>query len=296
MKWLFFILLIIGGTYLVSVMERYFYENRLDFIAPFRSLFRMFLKEDVKPKDHDKIFYEAAPILFIIAVILAISVLPFGEDLVIIDMATGALFLNAALAYIMVAMLMAGWAPNGVYSLVSGWRFLGQLIAYSMPIVMTITAAVMRAESISLIKIIESQQSLWNIIYQPIGFILFYLSAMALAFIPPFDLPVAKGELAGGSWAEFTGVRFMLFRVGRLMLVFTLSLAVVILFLGGWLGPWLPGYLWIIIKTLVVVASFFAVGRIITRIQHDILLSWSWKYATPAALFNIFYVGVILLL
>ena len=180
---------------------------------PFRKFFRLLVQEEIKPGQRDKIFYETAPFLFAAAVLGAFSVLPLLENTVIVNMATGGLFLNAALAYIMVSMLMAGWSANGVYSMIGGWRFLAQLIAYSMPVVMTITAAVMRAESISLIKIVESQQGLWNIIYQPVGFVLFYLSAMALSFLPPFDLPVSKGELAGGVWSEFTGVRLLVFKI-----------------------------------------------------------------------------------
>lgn len=296
LTWILIAILFFAGVYLIAVMERWIYHDKMDFARPFRRFFSLFIQEDVKPEKRDKVFYETAPFLFTGAVMLAVSVLPFAKDKVIADMATGGLFLNAALAYIMVAMLMAGWSANGVYSMIGGWRFLGQLVAYSMPVVMTITAAVMRAESINLVRIVESQEPLWNIIYQPVGFILFYLSAMALSFLPPFDLPTSEGELAGGVWSEFTGVRLLIFRLGRLMLIMTLSVAIVALFLGGWYGPLLPGFVWIFIKTLLIAASLFFAGKKISRINHDHLLSWSWKYATPAALFNIFYVGVILLI
>lgn len=294
--WILIAFLFFAGIYFIAVAERYFYSNRFDITYPIRKLFYLFHQEDIKPAQRDSVFYETAPFLFVAAVIAAFSILPLTENTVLVPMATGGLFLNAALAYIMVAMVMAGWSANGVYSMIGGWRFLAQLIAYSMPVVMTITAAVMRAESISLIKIVESQQSLWNILYQPIGFVLFYLSAMALSFLPPFDLPLSRSELAGGVWAEFTGVRLLVFRTGRLMLILTLSVSIVVLFLGGWYGPWLPGFGWMILKTAVVSVSLMVAGKKVSRLHHDQLLSWSWKYLTPAALFNIFYVGVILLL
>ncbi|MGK7395636.1 MAG: complex I subunit 1/NuoH family protein [Candidatus Cyclobacteriaceae bacterium M3_2C_046] len=296
LSWILIIFLFFVGIYLITVLERYIYHSKTDFLRPWRRLFSLLLQEEIKPLQRDKIFYEVAPPIFLTAVVLAFSVLPLDQNKVVVNMATGGLFLNAALAYIMVAMLMAGWSANGVYSLIGGWRFLAQLIAYSMPIVMTITATVMRAESINLINIVESQAPLWNIIYQPLGFILFYLSALALAFLPPFDLPVAEGELAGGVWSEFTGAKLLIFRLGRLMLILTLSIAIVVLFLGGWYGPVLPGFAWLFLKSILVAASLLLAGKKFTRLQHDQLLSWSWKYATPVALFNIFYVGVILLL
>jgi NADH-quinone oxidoreductase subunit H len=254
------------------------------------------VQEDVKPHQRDKVFYETAPILFIAAALLAVGVLPFARGFMITGLSTGALFINAAFAYIMVAMVMAGWAPNGVYAMIAGWRFLAQLIAYSMPIVMAITATVMRAQSMSMTDIIQSQAHIWNIIYQPVGFVLFYIASMALAFLPPFDLPLAPGELAEGVWAEFTGARLLIFRLGRLMLILSLSLAVTVLFLGGWEGPWLPGFVWTFIKTLVVATSFFLFGQLVPRLQQDDMLAWSWKLLTPAALFNILWVGILLLL
>jgi NADH-quinone oxidoreductase subunit H len=291
-----FIMLYLAAIYLIAVLEQHSIQKTWNFTGPLNSIVFYFTQEDVKPHQRDKVFYELAPVLFIAAALLAIVVLPFSKEFTITGLSTGALFINAVFAYIMVAMVMAGWAPNGVYSMIGGWRFLGQLVAYSMPIVMAITATVMRAESMSMEAIVNSQASLWNIVYQPVGFVLFYLASMALAFLPPFDLPLAPGELAGGVWAEFTGARLLIFRLGRLMLILSLSLAITVLFLGGWQGPFLPGFIWTFIKTITVAASFFFVGNFMPRMRHDDMLEWSWKYLTPAALFNILWVGILLLI
>tara|TARA_R110002126_G_scaffold169359_5_gene318303 strand:+ start:1530 stop:2432 length:903 start_codon:yes stop_codon:yes gene_type:complete len=289
-------LLFLGGVYFVAVLESRSITGSISWGGPFRSFFVLFAREEIKTRKHDKVFFETAPILFIGSVLLTISILPFGRESVIVNLGTGALFINAALVYVMVAMLMAGWAVNGAYAMIGGWRAIAQLIAYSMPVVMVLTATVMRAESMFLTDIVESQESLWNILYQPVGFILFYISALAITFLPPFDLPVAEGELAGGVWADLTGTRKLLFRLGRLALVLTLSLAVVVLYLGGWMGPWLPDFVWTFVKTLLVAASFFAIGHFMPRIRHDHLLEYNWKYGVPLALYNIFQVGVVLLL
>jgi NADH-quinone oxidoreductase subunit H len=295
-SWILIGLLFAVSIYFVALMEHWSFSGRLDWAGPFNALLRSFGQEEIRTRRYDTVFYEATPVIFIVVVLLSITILPFAKDTVILDLGTAALFINAALVYIMVSLIMAGWSANGVYGMIGGWRAMAQLIAYSMAVVMAITAAVMRAESMGMLEIVQSQAPLWNIVYQPVGFLLFYFAVMAMAFLPPFDLPTAEGELAGGAWAEFTGARKILFRLGRLILVLTLSLAVTIFFLGGWLGPWLPGFVWTFIKTALVAASFFWVGRYFPRIRHDHLLEWGWKYAVPAALFNILQVGIVLLL
>jgi len=210
-------------------------------------------------------------------------------------MATGALFINAALVYVLVALLIAGWGPDGAYAMIGGWRFLGQLIAYAMLIVMPITAVVMRAESLLTTQIVVSQANLWNIVYQPLGFVLFYIAAMALAFLPPFDLTTSKGELAGGVEAEYSGVRLAVFRLGRLTLIITLAAATVVFYLGGWQGPWLPPWAWSAIKILAVTATMLLAGRYMPRIREADLLSWCWMLGIPLALLNILLVGILVL-
>lgn len=296
MIWIVIILVFLGSLYGIALLERWSVYRDWNFMYPLKAFSGIFVQEDIVPRKHDTVFFETAPILFIAAAFMAIGVLPFAPGMVPGGIATGALFVNAAWAYIMVTLLMAGWAPNGVYAMVGGWRFLGQMVAYSMPIVMAITATVMRAESMDLLKIVESQAGLWNIIYQPLGFVLFYLAAMALAFLPPFDLPQAGSELAGGVFAEFTGKRLLLFRLGRLILIFSLSLAVTVFYLGGWQGPLLPDVVWTFVKTILVAASLFWAGGLMPRLQYDHMLEWSWKYGVPAALVNILWVGVLLLL
>lgn len=289
------ILFLLAGSYLLAVVERWSVEGRWRWLSPVWKGFTTLGRESVRPRKYDSVFYEWAPLLFISAAVLAAMVLPLSKSLVVVNLGTGALFVNAALAYIMVSVLIGGWGANGNYSMVAGWRFLAQLIAYSMPVVMALTATAMRAESLLPSDIIKTQEGLWNIVQQPLGFLLFYFAAIALAFLPPFDLPIAS-ELAGGAFAEYTGKRLFILRVGRLFLVLVLALAVTVFFLGGWQGPWLPGFAWTALKTLAVAASFFVIGKYLTRIPHDLLLEWSWKYGTPLALLNILWVGIILLL
>ncbi len=290
------ILALLFGAYLVAVLEGWASTGRFRPAGPVLGAVALLGRESVVPRRSDRLFFETAPILLLVAAVLAASVLPLGPDLVIVDLYTGALFINAALAYVMVALVMAGWGPNGAYAMIGGWRFLGQLIAYSMLIVMPITAVAMDAESLLNTDIVEAQRTLWNAIEQPLGFVLFFLAAMAVCFLPPFDLPTAPGELAGGVMAEYTGARLAVMRLARMVLVITLAAAVTVFFLGGWLGPVLPPWAWTASKTLLVAAVMLFAGRYVPRLREAHLLAWFWKLGIPLALANILWVGVILLL
>ncbi len=289
------ILVLLAGAYAVAVLEGWATNGRFQPAGPVLDAVAMLGRESVVTRSSDRIFFEVGPVLLLISALLAAAVLPLAPGLIITDLATGALFVNAALAYVMVALLMAGWGPDGVYAMVGGWRFLGQLVGYSMLIVMPLTAVAMRAESLFTTRIVESQGAMWNVIFQPMGFILFFLAALAVCFLPPFDLPTAPGELAGGVMAEYTGARLAIMRLARAVLVVTLAVTVTVFYMGGWLGPVLPPWAWTLGKSLLVAAAMLFVGRFIPRIREEHLLQWFWKFGIPLALLNILYVGIVLL-
>ena len=283
------------AVYLVAVLESWAAGGRLRLEAPIMAAVALLGRESVLPRKPDRLFFEAGPILLLVAALLAVAVIPLAPGLIVTDLATGALFLNAVLAYVLVALIMAGWGPNGAYGMIGGWRFLGQFIAYSMLIVMPITAVAMRAESLTTTEIVMSQTELWNIAYQPLGFVLFMIAGMGLTFLPPFDLPNAAGDLAGGVEAEYSGARLAVFRLGRMVLIVAVAGATVTFYLGGWLGPVLPPWAWSAVKILAVAAAMLLVGRYMPRVREAQYLALSWKLGVPLALANIFLVGVIAL-
>lgn len=290
------VLLFFGGAvYVVAVLEAWSTGGRLRLAGPAYAALALIGRESVVPRKPDRLFFEAGPILLLVAALMAAAVIPLSPDLVIADLATGALFLNAALAYVLVALLMAGWGPDGAYAMVGGWRFLGQFIAYAMLIVMPITGVAMRAESLATTQIVTSQAALWNVAYQPLGFALFVIAGMGLSFLPPFDLPTAEGDLAGGVEAEYAGVRLAVFRLARMVLIVTVAGAIVTFYFGGWLGPVLPAWLWSAVKILTVTAAMLIGGRYVPRVREARYLALSWKLGVPLALINIFLVGVIVL-
>ncbi|MDA3889954.1 MAG: NADH-quinone oxidoreductase subunit H [Allgaiera sp.] len=283
------------GGWLMAALEGWAVHGRFSLVRPLASALALLGREGVVTRKSDRLFFETAPILLLVAGLLAAAVIPLAPGLIVADLATGALFLNAALAYVLVALIMAGWGPDGAYAMIGGWRFLGQFIGYSMLIVMPITAVAMRAQSLSTTQIVTSQAALWNVAYQPLGFALFVVAAMALAWLPPFDLPSGAGDLAGGIEAEYTGPRLAVLRLARMVVVLALAGAVSTFYLGGWLGPWLPGWAWSGGKTLAVAALMLTLGRHIPRMREARFLEFCWKAGVPLALVNIFLVGVIAL-
>ena len=283
------------GTYLVAVLEAWTVTGRFRPAAPLAAGAALLGQESIVPRRPDRLLFEAAPPLLLAAAVLSLSVLPLAPGVVVVNLATGALFVNAALAYVMVAVVMAGWGADSAYTIIGGWRFLGQLVAYAMLIVMPITAVAMRAQSLDTAVIVSSQAPLWNVLAQPLGFVLFLLAAMAVAFLPPFDLPTAS-DIAGGALEEYTGARLATVRLGRLVLIISLAAAVTAFYLGGWQGPVLPGWAWTAIKILTVAATMLVGGRYLPRVRNEHLLEWSWKLGIPLALVNIFWVGITLLL
>ena len=283
------------GCYLVAVFESWAVHGRFSLTRPAVSALALLGREQILPRTPDRLFFETGPVLLLVAGLLSVAVVPLAPGLIITDLAIGALFLNAALAYVLVALIMAGWGPNGAYGMIGGWRFLGQFVAYAMLIVMPITAVAMRAESLSTTQIVLSQAALWNVFYQPIGFVLFVAAALGVAWLPPIDLPTGGGDLAGGVEAEYTGARLAVWRLARLVIIVALSGATVTFYLGGWLGPGLPGWAWTALKTVAVAAAMLTLGRHLPRLREARYLAVSWKLGISLALANIFLVGVIAL-
>lgn len=295
MNALWLVPLLLFGAYLIALIEEWAATGRLRPTAPLLSGIGQIGRESLLPRLPDRILYETAPPLLLVVAVLAFSVLPVAPGAVVVNLATGALFVNAALAYVVTAVLMAGWGPDGIYAMIGGWRMLGQLVGYGMLIVMPIAAVAMRAQSLMTTAVVTSQANIPNAITQPLGFIIFSLAALAVCFLPPFDLPTAPGELAGGALGEYTGARLAVLRLARLILVLTLATTITVFYLGGWLGPLLPPWAWTGIKTVAVAAAMLAIGRFVPRLREADMIAWSWKLGIPLALTNIFWVGITLL-
>src|SRR5213596_1014538 len=202
-------------------------------------------KEDVVPRAADKAVHFLAPVVLIVPVFLAFSVVPVGRNMVPIDIDAGVLFFFAVGAATDLAVFMAGWSSRNKYSLLGAMRAIAQMVSYEVPLIVSTITVVMMAGSLSTVKIVEAQADYsgqwpqWHL-FTPwgfAGFVLFLIAAMAESNRSPFDLPEAESEIIAGYFVEYSGFKFALFFLGEYLGLFAVSALGITLFLGGWLPP-----------------------------------------------------------
>jgi NADH-quinone oxidoreductase subunit H len=211
--------------------------------------------------------------------------------------------MNVALLYVLAiagidvfGVIVGGWASNSKYAVLGSLRTCAQLISYEIPMGFAVVGVVMLAQSMSLVTIVEAQADVWNVVYQPIGFLVFFIAGMAEAQRIPFDLPEAEGDLGAGYHTEYSGMRFSLFMISEYLIMVFLSALTVILFFGGWnpLFVPLPPMVWFLLKTSFFIWLFMWFRFTFPRYRYDQLMSIGWKVLLPLALANILITGVFL--
>lgn len=322
------ILMIIGAT--VGVLVTTWLERKIsaaaqqrigpEFIGPFGLLapvadgLKLVFKEDVIPAKSDSLLFTLGPIIVVIPVFLSYLIVPFGQNLVITDVSTGVLLWIAFSSIAPIGLLMAGYSSNNKYSLLGGLRAAAQSISYEIPLALSVLAVAMMSNSLSTIDIVEQQSGYgilgWNVWRQPIGFIIFWIAALAECERLPFDLPEAEEELVAGYQTEYSGMKFGLFYLGSYVNLVLSALLFSVLYLGGWEFPipidliarWVgvsetsPGLQVIDASlgiTMTVLKAYFLVFLAILlrwtvpRVRIDQLLDLGWKFLLPVSLVNL---------
>lgn len=291
-----------------------------DFMGPFGLLapvadgLKLLFKEDVVPAKSDALLFTLGPIIVVIPVFLSFLIVPFGQNLVITDVSTG-IFLWISLASIApIGLLMAGYASNNKYSLLGGLRAAAQSISYEIPLAFAVLAIAMMSNSLSTIDIVEQQSGYgilgWNIWRQPVGFLIFWIAALAECERLPFDLPEAEEELVAGYQTEYSGMKFGLFYLGSYVNLVLSSLLFAVLYLGGWDFPisinllaswigvsedsaWLEvvdaslGITMTILKAYFLIFIAILLRWTVPRVRIDQLLDLGWKFLLPIGLVNL---------
>ncbi|MBI5399766.1 NADH-quinone oxidoreductase subunit NuoH [Candidatus Saganbacteria bacterium] len=257
---------------------------------------KLLLKEDITPKDVDKLVFFIAPILCFVSAYLAYLTLPFSPQIVVKNLNIGLLYILGVTSLTVLSLMMAGWASNNKYALLGGFRSVAQIISYEIPLVLSVLPVVMMAGSLNLITIVEAQKSLPFILVQPLGFLLYLTAAAAEANRAPFDIPEAEQELVAGYNVEYSGIKFSMFFLAEYVNMFTICALAAILFLGGWQGPILPPVIWFLIKVYLLVFVLMWVRWTFPRLRIDQLMSFCWKILLPLALANFLISGLWLVL
>ncbi len=290
------------------------YAGALGILQPLADGLKLLVKEDVIPARADGLLFTLGPVLVLVPVILSWLVVPFGQNLLISNVGVG-IFLWIALSSIQpIGLLMSGYSSNNKYSLLGGLRAAAQSISYEIPLALAVLAVVMMSNSLSTVDIVNQQSGAgifsWNIWRQPVGFVIFWICALAECERLPFDLPEAEEELVAGYQTEYSGMKFALFYLGSYINLVLSALLVAVLYLGGWSFPvpveWIAGWFNIPIDSPVLQVVTGSLGIVMTvlkayllvffaillrwtvpRVRIDQLLDLGWKFLLPIALVNL---------
>jgi len=264
-------------------------------LQPIADVLKLFFKEEFIPAGANKVVFHVAPMLAVIPALVSFSVIPIGPNFTVTDINVGLLLFLAMSSLGVYAITLAGWSSNNKYALLGGLRSSAQMISYELAMGLSTIGVLLIAGSLSLVDIVRGQQRMWYVVYQPLAFVIFMITALAETNRAPFDLPEAEAELVAGFHTEYSSMKWGLFFLGEYANVLTICSIAVTLFLGGWNGPWLPDslkFLWYFLKLGVLVFIFMWVRWTFPRLRYDQLMQLGWKVLLPLALLNIAVTGV----
>jgi NADH-quinone oxidoreductase subunit H len=259
---------------------------------------KLLSKEDIRPAEADVIAYTLAPLLSVFGVIMSLAVIPFANGLIGVDLNVGVLYLVGLGPIGLMAALMAGWRSHNKYALLAGFRVVAQLLSYEIPMVLAMLGPVLLVGTMRMNELAAFQRLEifgFNIGLGYIGFIMpavvliYFVSALAESEQTPFDLLEAESELIAGFHIEYSGMKFAMFFLAQFLNAFFLGSIMVVLFFGGWQGPFvdqLPilGVVYFLIKSFAVYVVMQWVRGTFPRVRIDQMMSFAWKVLVPLVL------------
>ncbi len=286
-------------------------------LQPFADVIKLLFKEQLRPKAADAFLFTIAPIVSTAAAFAAFSVVPFGTEttlfglldqpipLQITDVNVAVLVIFAITSMGIYGIVLAGWSSNSKYSLLGGLRSSAQMISYELSYGLALAAVVMMAGSLSLREIVMNQSGTWfgfiprwYIVLQPLGFLIYLTAGVAETNRAPFDFPEAEQELVAGYHTEYSSMSFAMFFLAEYINMVTVSAVATSLYLGGWLGPFLPDWLawiWFLVKVFLILFFYVWMRWTLPRYRYDQLMEFGWKYLLPAAVLNLFATAALVL-
>jgi NADH-quinone oxidoreductase subunit H len=255
-------------------------------------IIKLMNKEDIRPALVSPVLWALAPILLFVASMTSYAVIPFDAGTIFVDLNIGVFYFVAVSSLATLPLLMAGWASNNKYALVGGMRTVAQMISYEIPMVLALLGVVMIVGSMKMSDIVKAQEDLWFIVTQPVAFVIYVIAATAETNRAPFDLVEAESELVAGPFTEYSGMRWAYFFLAEYAAMVAASCIAATLFLGGWNGPFLPGWIWFFLKVSGMIFLFMWFRWTFPRLRVDHLMSFGWRILLPLSLANIVVTGI----
>ncbi len=261
--------------------------------VPLREAARLLIQRRRVTVAADTLAWRAGGATLVVAALLAAAVVPFG-GYVVADLSVGVVWFNAMDVLAWAALWLVGWGANSAFGLVGGYRFLAQALAYELPLMFALTTPALAAGSLRVGDIVAAQSGLWYAAWMPVAFVVYLVAAVAMSFRGPFDQP-AHRDIAGGVVAELSGVDRLVLLAGRYLLLTVAAAFAVPLFLGGGLGPALPGWAWSLVKTLAVLGTLVWVRHRLPTLRMDRFEEFAWIVLVPLTILQALVVALVVI-
>ena len=279
-------------------------------LQPIADAVKLIFKEELTPAKAFKPVFFLAPILTVVPSIVIAAVIPWGRTinlfgreitLYLADINVGILYFLSIAAISVYGIVLAGWSSNSKYAMLGGLRSTAQMISYELSLGISLIPVILLANSMRMIDIVEAQNTVWNILIQPVGALIFWIATLAEVNRAPFDMPEAEQELTAGYHAEYSGMKFALFFMAEYQKMIVICAILAVFYFGGYLGPGIDRYpllgpVYMLIKIVLLLFAMIWVRATWPRLRYDRLMSFGWKVLVPLALAIVFITATGILL
>jgi NADH-quinone oxidoreductase subunit H len=279
-------------------------------LQPIADAVKLIFKEELTPAKVYKVVFLLAPVLTVVPSLILAAVIPLGTSfnffgreitLYIANLNVGILYISSIASIAVYGIVLAGWSSNNKYAMLGGIRSSAQMISYELALGLSFAVAIVLGNSMNLIEIVNAQRSMWFVVIQPVGALIFWIATLAEVNRAPFDMPEAEQELTAGYHAEYSGMKFALFFMAEYQKMIVICMIMATLFFGGYLGPGvdkfpLLGPLYLFAKVFILLFAMIWVRATWPRIRYDRLMSFGWKILLPLSLVTVFITAAGILL
>lgn len=260
-------------------------------VRPFGEAARLMRQRRRTTVEADRLLWRIGGAGLLVVAALMVTVVPLGEW-TIFDLDVGVMWFNAMDVTVWALVWLTGWGANSAHSLVGGYRFLAHGLGYELPLMFALVAPAIAAESLNVGAVAAAQEGLWFAVWMPVAFLVYLLGVAAFSVWGPFA-PAIGTDVSGGARAELSGVDRLVFEAGRYALLAAGAAFAVPMFLGGGAGPLLPGWAWVLVKTVALLAVLVWLRRRLPAFRPDKFMEVGWMLLLPAVLLQDLVVAVI---
>jgi len=287
------------GMLIAAVLDTFFYRwlagrTEGSLLTPLYAAAAEVFRQRISTEAPDRMNWFLSISGFLTLGAIGLAVVPLGPQSAVIGLETSVVLWGACESLVVVLVFLHGWSPNSPLALIGAYRY----VAIGLPIMLlsmfVLIAAALPAESLDLRAIVTSQEDIWNVIRQPLGLPLFILLGLSLTLRGPLDY-ADSADLAGGTSIEDSGANRAGWQVARMSMLVGFSAVAASAFLGGYLGPVLPGVVWLAFKTLTIMTVIIALSHLLARMPVARMLGLIWKVLLPIAFLDLLLAGLVAL-